>query len=412
MMQEILKPLLDSEVLTEQVKESISNALNEALKEKEKQLREDFDRETTEKLSVVKEKLTEKCIQLEKSYKAKVDDIQQELEAAKILNEDLAAKVEELEANPFINVTESDMSHAESKLVDEITEKLEIQTQKEHEKFNEAFEIIHSANMFAMNELVESLESVQVELEAVSARYEQTKRALAESKRSSESTDDAVAYAVGKAEKRMRAEYTEKLETIKENLVTSTEIFLDQELSEVKRDSKLLLKESQGRELLESMKDIVKQYWDVEKEVSDELIEFKRLSESKADQYKAMLKKEHTRLEESKGEIEQLKKKLIVESKGSVLSSDKKQALAKLASGIDSDKLEQNIDALMESVIESFDANIASRQKNTGGNSKSGILHESQQQKQHKMFGNGDVAKERTQNTELEQLLEMAGVTR
>jgi phage gp29-like protein len=136
----------------------------------------------------------------------------------------------------------------------------------------------------------------------------------------------------------------------------------------------------------------------------------KKDAEAKVEQYKDMLKKEHNRLEESQKEIENLKKKVIVESKGSVLTNDKKEALEKLAENIESDKLESQIDSLMESVVDAFNSGfskkeiIAKVEEEVNTTSKDEVLVESVQS----TISSGD--SETKISDELAELLAFAGV--
>jgi phage gp29-like protein len=202
----------------------------------------------------------------------------------------------------------------------------------------------------------------------------------------------------------MRAEADERIEAIKENLVISTEIFLEQELAEIKADKESIMKETQGRELLESIKGLVKQYWDIDSEVAEEILEMKKDAEAKVEQYKDMLKKEHNRLEESQAQVEALKKKVIVESKGSILAGDKKVALEKLAENIDSNKLESQIDSLMESVIDTFNAGFSKKEVTETINNTNTLLTE------NTVISSGDNQKIDNSSDELANLLAIAGI--
>jgi glutamyl/glutaminyl-tRNA synthetase len=173
------------------------------------------------------------------------------------------------------------------------------------------------------------------------------------------------------------------------------------------------MKETQGRELLESVKGLVKQYWDIDSEVAEEILEMKKEAEVKVEQYKDMLKKEHKRLEESQVEVELLKKKVIVESKGSVLADDKKEALKKLAENIDSDKLESEIDSLMESVINTFNAGFSKKEIIDAVENKTSeeLITESGDKITKTNISSGDsVKKDNEASKELAELLAYAGV--
>ena len=230
------------------------------------------------------------------------------------------------------------------------------------EKFNNTFEVIAEAHAIVVENLENELnlahkkidELLNIDLSTYGLDKVQPYQIKIEELKSER--DTVIAEAIAETEERMRAEADERIEAIKENLVISTEIFLEQELAEIKADKESIMKETQGRELLESIKGLVKQYWDIDSEVAEEILEMKKDAEAKVEQYKDMLKKEHNRLEESQAQVEALKKKVIVESKGSILAGDKKVALEKLAENIDSNKLESQIDSLMESVIDTFNA--------------------------------------------------------
>jgi DNA repair exonuclease SbcCD ATPase subunit len=361
MMQEILKPLLENDVLTDEVKSSIETALTEAFTAKEEAVRAEVEEVAKENFEAAKAKFEETYKTLEESYKTKLDEATETTEAVKAEIEDLESKIEDLETKPFVNVSESDMEAAEAKLVEELEAKYEKAFDLGKEKFNNTFELVAEANAEVVAELEAHIENQDVVVDELTAKVEELTEALeskdeelAESIETNSTVEDQIAAAVAEAE--------EKIEAIKENLVTSTEIFLEQELAEVKADKAEIMKETQGRELLESIKGLVKQYWDIDSEVAEEILEMKKEAESKVEQYKDMLKKEHNRLEESQAEIESLKKKVIVESRGSVLADDKKEALEKLAENMDSDKLETNIDNLMESVVSAFNSGFSKKE--------------------------------------------------
>jgi len=200
---------------------------------------------------------------------------------------------------------------------------------------------------------------------------------------------------------KLNEEFSIREEKIKEDLVISTEIFLEQELSEIKQDSKELLREKQGRELLESIKDVVKAHWDIDDEVANDLLEMKKENELKLEQYKTMLKKEHTKLSESQKEIEQLKKKVIVESKGSILTGEKKDELEKLTEHIASDDLVNEIDALMESVVDTFNKGF---KKEVETLEQIKPLNES---KKTTVISSGNI---KSSNEELSNLMSLAGI--
>jgi hypothetical protein len=135
-------------------------------------------------------------------------------------------------------------------------------------------------------------------------------------------------------------------------------------------------------------------------------LEMKQAADAKVEQYKDMLKREHTRLEESQATVERLKKKVIVESRGSVLASDRKQALEKLAENIGSDTLESQIDSLMESVIDTFNSGFTTTDVASAVKPKSRMLTESSS------FSSGDTHKVEKASDELTEMLEFAGIRR
>lgn len=357
MMQEILKPLLDSDVLSDEIKEVIETSLTEAIAAKEDAVRAEVEEAAKANFEAAKAKFEESYKTLEESYKTKLEESKVVVDEAKVQIEELESKIEELETKPFVNVSESDMADAENTLVSELEDKYEAAFDLAKDKFNNAFDVITEST----NSIIEELETqLEVSNETV-ATLEDRITELTEALSVAEANND-VASAVAETEERMRAESEAKIETMKENLVTATEIFLEQEVAEVKADYTAIMKESQGRELLESIKGLVKQYWDVDSEVAEEILEMKKEAETKVEQYKDMLKKEHSRLEESQKEVENLKKKVIVESKSSVLTTDKKVALEKLAENIEADKLESKIDELMESVIDTFNSGFSKKE--------------------------------------------------
>jgi hypothetical protein len=368
MMQEILKPLLESDVLTDEVKNAIETSLTEAIAAKEEAVRAEVEAVAKANFEAAKTKFEETYKILEETYKTKLDEAKIVNESAKSEIEELESKIEELETKPFINVTEADMENAEKQLLAEMEEKYEGAFDLGKEKFNNTFEVIAEAHAIVVENLENELnlahkkidELLNIDLSTYGLDKVQPYQVKIEELKSER--DTVIAEAIAETEERMRAEADERIEAIKENLVISTEIFLEQELAEIKADKESIMKETQGRELLESIKGLVKQYWDIDSEVAEEILEMKKDAEAKVEQYKDMLKKEHNRLEESQAQVEALKKKVIVESKGSILAGDKKVALEKLAENIDSNKLESQIDSLMESVIDTFNAGFSKKE--------------------------------------------------
>lgn len=410
-MTEILKPLLENDVLSDEVKSSIETALTEAIAAKEKAVRTEVETEAKENFEAAKTKFEETYKTLEESYKSKLESAKNVAGDAKSEIEELESKIEELESRPFVNISESDMDAAEAKLSEELEAKYEAAFDLAKEKFNNTFDVIVESNTKIIEGLeahIESQDAIITELTGkvtdLTEELEATKTELTES-----NADTRVETAVAETEERMRAEADQRIETIKENLVTSTEIFLEQEMAEIKAERKEIMKESQGRELLESIKGLVKQYWDVDSEVAEEILEMKKNAEAKVEQYKDMLKKEHGRLEESQKTIEDLKKKTILESRGSVLSADKKEALAKLAENLDSDKLETKIDDLMESVVDAFNSGFSKKEivdevEKETKEPKQKVINESV----NTSFSSGDSATKASD--ELANLMSLAGI--
>ena len=364
MMTEILKPLLENEVLTDEVKESIETSLSEAIVAREEAVRTEVEEQAKENFEAAK-------VKFEESYKTLEETFNTKLEEAKLSETDTTEKIVELEATidelqtrPFVNITESDMDEAEATLTKELEDKYEDAFDIAKDKFNNAFELVNEQHISTISSLNTDLELVSSERDELIEEIGEMKVSLTESESTianfdvKSKIDEAVEANIVEMETLAEARVTE----LKENLVTSTEIFLEQELSEMKADYTEMMKENQGRDLLESIKGVIKQYWDVDTEVAEEILEMKKEAEAKVVQYKDMLKKEHARLEESQTEIEDLKKKVIVEAKASVLTSDKKEALEKLAENIDSDKLETEIDKLMENVVDTFNAGFTKKE--------------------------------------------------
>ena len=382
MMQEILKPLLESDVLTDEVKNAIETSLTEAIAAKEEAVRAEVEAVAKANFEAAKTKFEETYKILEETYKTKLDEAKIVNESAKSEIEELESKIEELETKPFINVTEADMENAEKQLLAEMEEKYEDAFDLGKEKFNNTFEVIAEAHAIVVENLENELnlahkkidELLNIDLSTYGLDKVQPYQVKIEELKSER--DTVIAEAIAETEERMRAEADERIEAIKENLVISTEIFLEQELAEIKADKESIMKETQGRELLESIKGLVKQYWDIDSEVAEEILEMKKDAEAKVEQYKDMLKKEHNRLEESQAQVEALKKKVIVESKGSILAGDKKVALEKLAENIDSNKLESQIDSLMESVIDTFNAGFSKKEVTETINNTNTLLTE------------------------------------
>ena len=410
MMQEILKPLLESDVLTDEVKNAIETSLTEAIAAKEEAVRAEVEAVAKANFEAAKTKFEETYKILEETYKTKLDEAKIVNESAKSEIEELESKIEELETKPFINVTEADMENAEKQLLAEMEEKYEGAFDLGKEKFNNTFEVIAEAHAIVVENLENELnlahkkidELLNIDLSTYGLDKVQPYQIKIEELKSER--DTVIAEAIAETEERMRAEADERIEAIKENLVISTEIFLEQELAEIKADKESIMKETQGRELLESIKGLVKQYWDIDSEVAEEILEMKKDAEAKVEQYKDMLKKEHNRLEESQAQVEALKKKVIVESKGSILAGDKKVALEKLAENIDSNKLESQIDSLMESVIDTFNAGFSKKEVTETINNTNTLLTE------NTVISSGDNQKIDNSSDELANLLAIAGI--
>ena len=410
MMQEILKPLLESDVLTDEVKNAIETSLTEAIAAKEEAVRAEVEAAAKANFEAAKTKFEETYKILEETYKTKLDEAKIVNESAKSEIEELESKIEELETKPFINVTEADMENAEKQLLAEMEEKYEGAFELGKEKFNNTFEVIAEAHAIVVENLENELELahkkidelLNIDLSTYGLDKVQPYQIKIEELKSER--DTVIAEAIAETEERMRAEADERIEAIKENLVISTEIFLEQELAEIKADKESIMKETQGRELLESIKGLVKQYWDIDSEVAEEILEMKKDAEAKVEQYKDMLKKEHNRLEESQAQVEALKKKVIVESKGSILAGDKKVALEKLAENIDSNKLESQIDSLMESVIDTFNAGFSKKEVTETINNTNTLLTE------NTVISSGDNEKIDNSSDELANLLAIAGI--
>ena len=410
MMQEILKPLLESDVLTDEVKNAIETSLTEAIAAKEEAVRAEVEAVAKANFEAAKTKFEETYKILEETYKTKLDEAKIVNESAKSEIEELESKIEELETKPFINVTEADMENAEKQLLAEMEEKYEGAFDLGKEKFNNTFEVIAEAHAIVVENLENELnlahkkidELLNIDLSTYGLDKVQPYQVKIEELKSER--DTVIAEAIAETEERMRAEADERIEAIKENLVISTEIFLEQELAEIKADKESIMKETQGRELLESIKGLVKQYWDIDSEVAEEILEMKKEAEAKVEQYKDMLKKEHNRLEESQAQVEALKKKVIVESKGSILAGDKKVALEKLAENIDSNKLESQIDSLMESVIDTFNAGFSKKEVTETINNTNTLLTE------NTVISSGDNQKIDNSSDELANLLAIAGI--
>lgn len=410
MMQEILKPLLESDVLTDEVKNAIETSLTEAIAAKEEAVRAEVEAVAKANFEAAKTKFEETYKILEETYKTKLDEAKIVNESAKSEIEELESKIEELETKPFINVTEADMENAEKQLLAEMEEKYEGAFDLGKEKFNNTFEVIAEAHAIVVENLENELnlahkkidELLNIDLSTYGLDKVQPYQIKIDELKSER--DTVIAEAIAETEERMRAEADERIEAIKENLVISTEIFLEQELAEIKADKESIMKETQGRELLESIKGLVKQYWDIDSEVAEEILEMKKDAEAKVEQYKDMLKKEHNRLEESQAQVEALKKKFIVESKGSILAGDKKVALEKLAENIDSNKLESQIDSLMESVIDTFNAGFSKKEVTETINNTNTLLTE------NTVISSGDNQKIDNSSDELANLLAIAGI--
>lgn len=410
MMQEILKPLLESDVLTDEVKNAIETSLTEAIAAKEEAVRAEVEAAAKANFEAAKTKFEETYKILEETYKTKLDEAKIVNESAKSEIEELESKIEELETKPFINVTEADMENAEKQLLAEMEEKYEGAFDLGKEKFNNTFEVIAEAHAIVVENLENELnlahkkidELLNIDLSTYGLDKVQPYQIKIDELKSER--DTVIAEAIAETEERMRAEADERIEAIKENLVISTEIFLEQELAEIKADKESIMKETQGRELLESIKGLVKQYWDIDSEVAEEILEMKKDAEAKVEQYKDMLKKEHNRLEESQAQVEALKKKVIVESKGSILAGDKKVALEKLAENIDSNKLESQIDSLMESVIDTFNAGFSKKEVTETINNTNTLLTE------NTVISSGDNQKIDNSSDELANLLAIAGI--
>jgi len=375
MMTEILKPLLENDVLTDEVKEAIEKSLTEAITAKEDAVRTEVEEQAKVNFEAATVKFEESYKTLEETFNTKLEEAKSVTtgsdETIAVLETTIAdahTTIADLQAKPFINITESDMEEAEATLTTELTEALEAKYEAAFDvakdKFNSAFDLINSQQNETIADLSENLDNSNTDKLALEAKIVTLEESLVESDATVANFDvqTQIDEAVEANTIAMTEEADARVAELKENLVTSTEIFLEQELSELKTDYTEMMKENQGRELLESIKGVVKQYWDVDSEVAEEILEMKKEAEAKVVQYKDMLKKEHSRLEESQSEVEGLKKKVIVESKASILTSDKKEQLEKLAENIGSDKLETEIDKLMESVVDTFNSGFTKKE--------------------------------------------------
>lgn len=368
MMTEILKPLLDNDVLTDEVKEAIEKSLTEAITAKEDAVRTEVEEQAKVNFEAATVKFEESYKTLEETFNTKLEEAKAGSTVSDETITTLEATITDLKAKPFINITESDMEEAETTLTTELTTVLENKYEAAFDlakdKFNNAFDLVSSQHTDTVATLSESLEEVTSERDELSTKVTTLEGSLTESETTIADFDiqAKIDEAVEANTVAMTTEADERVAELKENLVTSTEIFLEQEMAEIKSDYTEMMKENQGRDLLESIKGVIKQYWDVDSEVAEEILEMKKEAEAKVVQYKDMLKKEHSRLEESQKEIEDLKKKVIVEAKASVLTSDKKEQLEKLAENIESDKLETEIDKLMESVVDTFNSGFTKKE--------------------------------------------------
>jgi hypothetical protein len=410
MLQEILKPLLENDVLTDEVKKSLEDSLTEAFKIRENAVREEVETAAKATFEAASTKFETAFKTLETDYKAKLNEAKAVAEGAKETITEMEATILELESKPFVNISESDLEKAEAKLLSEAEAKYEKAFDLGKEKFNRTFEMFQESHAAKFEEMTDVLVEAQEYIVALEAKMEALLDLDIDKLISKTSlVQDKVNEAVKATKDRMIAEADERVEKLKANLVTSTEIFLEQELAEVKADKAAIMKETQGRELLESIKGIVKQYWDVDSEIAQELLEMKKDAEAKVEQYKGMLKKEHARLEESQTLVENLKKQVIVESKGAVLAKDKKEALQKLAENIESDKLESQIDSLMESVVDIFNSGFSKKDVTEATKKTETILTESAKASKTSI-SSGDVNKEDKMSDELATMLSYAGI--
>ena len=401
MMTEILKSLLENNVLTDEVKDALEISLVEAFETQRKEIEESVERNAQDSFEVAKTKFEKTYKQLEQNYQIKCDSLISEKEILTKELESMEETIETLETKPFVNLSVDDMNDAEKKLVEELEAKYEKAFELAKEKFNKTFDIINEEQSNIVLELNEVIEEQKIETTKLTEENDHLLDLNRSLETSNEELTEELQSIVDETTDKLNEEFSIREEKIKEDLVISTEIFLEQELSEIKQDSKELLREKQGRELLESIKDVVKAHWDIDDEVANDLLEMKKENELKLEQYKTMLKKEHTKLSESQKEIEQLKKKVIVESKGSILTGEKKDELEKLTEHIASDDLVNEIDALMESVVDTFNKGF---KKEVETLEQIKPLNES---KKTTVISSGNI---KSSNEELSNLMSLAGI--
>ena len=411
MMKEILAPILESELLSEDVKESIERSLEESLVKYGEKIKKEVEEQAKENFEKAKAKFEESYKTLEETYKSKLTESQKTIDEMvsdiKILEENIEA----LKSNPFINLSEEDLEDAEQTLIEKVKTEMQNEHKKELQQLANEIELINEAKELGVKNLIEIMnkniqsmeldkENLLTQIEYLEIEKDELKNQLKEQK----SMEIEIANAIKEKEKEIKAEYNKKLKETKEHLASATEIFLEQEISELKESYKEMIKEQTGRELLENLKNIIKEYWDIDEEVSKDLLNLKKEYSLKVEQYKEMLKKEHERLEEMKNENEDLKKKLIIESKASILTSDKKAKLEKLTESLDVESVETNIDKLLETVVDEFNNGFEKEIK------KETVKKEEVLTESNGIISSGDVKKTSKNNIDLSDIMELAGI--
>jgi len=395
MLNDILAPLLESEVLTDEVKNSISNALTEAIEKIKLDVKTQTENKAKEQFEKAKIEFENGFKKLEETANAKIADLTDQLKEVRSLAEAYENELEELKSNPFVGLTETDLEEAEATIIKEQEEKYNKLIESIKEEYDKTFEDIKSIYEETIEKLKEEAEikkDLEEELKEKESLIESYEKDIEELEAEKEEIKETIV-------EKVKEEYVEK---VKDDIASITETFIDQELAELKKTTDELIKESKGRELLENLKDVVKQFWDIDDELAEDLHEHKKQAELKVEQYKDMLNKEHARLEEMRKENEELKRKIIVESKGAILSEDKKETLEKIAANFEPEKLEAEIDTLMESVIDTFNSGFEEEVKEILNESEETIVG----------ISNGDSVKEESNELEDEykKLLEIAGI--
>lgn len=349
MMDEILKPLLESELLNDSTKTHIQEKFTEYVTSLETKIRGEIEDQAKQSIVEAQAKLDTTFKTLEEGYQAQLNELAESIESKNETISAVTSELEELKQSPYVGLTDEDLENAEKTIRESVMDEMEEAFEIAKDKFQHTMEIVAEANA----QLIEAIEEESAwKDEANASLTEQVEKlqALLDIEKAKKDPQDLVTI----AESKVAAEYEAKMKEHNDSLVESVEIFLQQELNELKEEYADFMKEKQGRQFMNTLKEAVKQHWDIDQEIASDLIAIKESMSNKVDAYKDLLSKEHNRVETLEEQVSLLRKQVIIEQKGSVLSDDKKEAMTKIAESMGAEAFAKNADSIMESVLSEF----------------------------------------------------------